>query len=117
MIQIAIALFLLGVTWLCPLHPAAVQLDQGSTEMVVVVDDQEYRCSQCNPLIFGMKINVNDASLEVLENLPSIGVHRAAQIVDWREERGPFKDIAELQDIKGIGPKTVTKIQPYIKLH
>jgi len=54
--------------------------------------------------------------------LPGIGAVRAASIVAYREQIGQegdgrraFRRCDELQKIKGIGPKTVEKIQDYME--
>jgi len=68
------------------------------------------------------KINPNDASVSSLVRLPNIGTVRAAAIVAYREnfnEKGsksrPFQNCNDLQKVKGIGPKTVQDIKPWLK--
>jgi competence protein ComEA len=48
-------------------------------------------------------ININTASSAQLEALPGIGPSLAAGIIAEREKRGGFKEIGELQDVRGIG--------------
>jgi competence protein ComEA len=48
-------------------------------------------------------ININTASSTDLEELPGIGPSLAAAIIAEREKRGGFKDVGELQDVRGIG--------------
>jgi competence protein ComEA len=48
-------------------------------------------------------ININTASSTDLEELPGIGPSLAAAIIAEREKRGGFKDVNELQDVRGIG--------------
>jgi competence ComEA-like helix-hairpin-helix protein len=71
-------------------------------------------CIDCNPLIFGERLDINRASIEHLRSLPQIGPSRAQAIVDLRQERGGFQSIEELDDVRGIGPKTLLKLMPYI---
>ena len=61
------------------------------------------------------KININTANSDELQLLPRVGPAIAARIVDYRKENGPFKTIAEIQNVKNIGPKTFDKIKDYIK--
>jgi competence ComEA-like helix-hairpin-helix protein len=116
MIQIVIATLLLFVSWGIPTKPATVEIENYGNDTVVLIEGQELWCEECNPLLFGEKINVNVASYDVLLNLPYIGEKRARQIVTWREKNGAFSSIEELEKIKGIGSKTVMKIEPYAKI-
>ena len=59
-------------------------------------------------------ININTASLEELQILPRVGPATAAKIVDYRKKVGPFKQKADIQKVKSIGPKTFAKIEKYI---
>ena len=59
-------------------------------------------------------IDVNRADSKTLEKLPRIGPKTARAIIDYRTEHGPFKSIEELDNVKGIGPKTIEKLRPFI---
>ena len=63
------------------------------------------------------KVNINQASTEELESLPSIGPVMAARIVDYRKDHGAFQSLDDLNAVKGIGEKTIEKLQPYIVFH
>ncbi len=58
-------------------------------------------------------ININTASPEELTLLPGIGKSKAVAIVNYRQSH-PFKSVAELTEVKGIGPKMLEKIQSQI---
>jgi len=58
-------------------------------------------------------VDVNAATAEQLTALPGIGPARAAAIVALRGERGGFRSLDELLDVKGIGPKTLARLRPY----
>lgn len=63
------------------------------------------------------KVNINSASAaEIAASLKFIGGKRAAAIVAYRKENGPFIDIDQLQEVKGIGPVVIEKIRPFIAL-
>lgn len=62
------------------------------------------------------EINVNTASQEQLVLLPGVGESRARAIVALREQRGGFKKVDELSDVKGIGDAALAKLRPYVKL-
>ena len=58
--------------------------------------------------------NVNSAPAAEIEKLPGVGKKSAAAIVAYRTEKGKFKTTKDLLKVKGIGKKTVEKIQNLI---
>ena len=59
-------------------------------------------------------LNINTATAEELETLPKIGPQMAQRIVDYREAHGKFAAVDALQNVKGIGKKTLEKLRPFI---
>lgn len=57
------------------------------------------------------KININTASLEELMELKGIGKVKAQAIIDYRNTYGPFQDISEIMNVRGIGEKTYEAIK------
>ena len=51
-----------------------------------------------------------------LTAIPWIGMELAQAIVNERSKRGGFKQINEIMDIRGIGPRLYKKIKPYVTL-
>ena len=45
-----------------------------------------------------------------------ININTAERIIRFRDDYGPFKSIDDLLKIKGIGPKTLEKLEPQITL-
>lgn len=64
----------------------------------------------------GVRLNVNLASAAELEGLPYIGPELAQRIVVAREAQGPFRAWADLERVRGIGPKTVDRLRPHLTL-
>jgi competence protein ComEA len=58
--------------------------------------------------------NINTASAAAIEKLPGVGKKSAAAIVAYRTEKGKFKTPKDLLKVKGIGEKTLEKIQNLI---
>lgn len=58
----------------------------------------------------GHPVNVNTASAEELAAaLDGVGLSRAAAIVDYRTQNGPFQASDDLRNVKGIGESTLEK--------
>lgn len=66
------------------------------------------------PASAARKININTASQSELELLPSVGPAIAKRIIEHREKHGPFRTAQELDNVKGIGEKTLAKLLPLI---
>lgn len=58
-------------------------------------------------------INLNLAQTSDLTEIPGIGPSKAELIINYREEKGGFKTVEELKEVKGIGEKTFEKLKPY----
>lgn len=61
-------------------------------------------------------LNLNEITLEQLDELPGIGPALAERIIAYREEHGPFARIEQLNEVKGIGERTLEKLRPYLVL-
>lgn len=62
------------------------------------------------------KININTASIDLLDKLPGIGPKIAETIVRYREDNGFFEKPEDLINVKGIGEKKLAKLLPYIRV-
>jgi competence protein ComEA len=48
-------------------------------------------------------ININSAPQALLEEIPGIGPSKAAAIITYRQEHGPFKKVDDIMNVPGIG--------------
>lgn len=55
-------------------------------------------------------VNINSASVAELDAVKGITPKKAAAIVEYREQNGPFKSLDELKKVKGFGDKSVAKL-------
>ena len=60
------------------------------------------------------RININTADSEELQTLPSIGEKRAADIIAYREEHGPFRIVEDITNVSGIGEGILSQIIDHI---
>lgn len=56
-------------------------------------------------------IDLNQADVNSLRQLPGVGPNLAARIVDHRNKNGPFAKIDDLQAVHGIGPTTLERLR------
>ena len=63
----------------------------------------------------GAAMDVNRASAAELELLPGVGPRLAAEIVRVRERAGPFRAPEALRSVRGIGPKKLAKLRPFLR--
>jgi competence protein ComEA len=62
-------------------------------------------------------VNVNKAdAATIAKALDGVGITKARAIVAYRKEHGPFKSVAELANVKGIGPATLAHNKDDIRL-
>jgi competence protein ComEA len=62
-------------------------------------------------------IDINNASLEELDQLPGIGPTTAQNIIDYREDNGPFARIEDIVNVSGIGSATYDDISDLITVN
>jgi len=61
-------------------------------------------------------VNINTASNEELQLLPGVGKVRADAIVTRRQEKGGFKSVDDLREVKGIGNSMLERMRPHVSL-
>ncbi|MCM3710830.1 helix-hairpin-helix domain-containing protein [Sporosarcina luteola] len=60
------------------------------------------------------KVNINTADVQELMTIPGIGPSKAAAILQYREEHGPFISPEAIMEVSGIGQKTFEKLESFI---
>jgi competence protein ComEA len=60
-----------------------------------------------------LRVDINKADVEELDELPEVGPSTAQSIIDYRQNNGDFRTVEELEEIPGIGPETLKKIEPF----
>ncbi|NQK45704.1 ComEA family DNA-binding protein [Streptococcus suis] len=59
-------------------------------------------------------VNLNTATEADLQTISGIGAKRAADIIAYRGANGGFKSVDDLNNVSGIGDKTMESIRPYV---
>jgi competence protein ComEA len=85
------------------------RLSEGAPRVVYTASLEQIQDESQDPL----KIDINTADAEQLEELPEVGPSTAESIVEYRRLNGEFRFVDELEEIPGIGPKTLEKIEPF----
>ena len=96
---VALALVAMGVHWLAR---------GGATGRLI-----ELERAPRDPLVF--RVDINEADWPELSTLPGIGEALARRIVESRAMDGNFADVDELTRVRGIGPKTLEQLRPYLR--
>jgi competence protein ComEA len=63
-----------------------------------------------------LAVNVNTATAADLERLPGVGPVLARRIVEFREARGLFRRLEDLQEVQGIGARLYRRLEPHLRL-
>ena len=66
------------------------------------------------PLVAKFQIDVNRAAWPELIQLPGVGPILAQKWIAERERGGPFRNVDDLSRVKGIGPRTLERLKPFI---
>lgn len=62
------------------------------------------------------RLNLNKATVGELQALPGVGPVLAGRIAERREKRGPFQQIEELREVKGISQKRMAQLRPLVQV-
>ena len=79
----------------------------GSSGRLIEID-------RAQPLEAQYQVDVNSADWPELAQAPGLGETLARRIVAERRAHGPYRDHQDLLRVKGIGPKTLDRMRPYL---
>ncbi len=60
-------------------------------------------------------LNINRATFDELEQIPGMNSRLARAIIEHRRQQ-PFESVDDLTDVQGIGPATLDRFRPYIRV-
>lgn len=83
-------------------------------DRVVVGPDGVHVAPAGDPLLVALPVDVNSADVTALAAVPGIGKARAEAIVADREANGAYRDVDDLERVRGIGPDTIAELAPFL---
>ncbi len=93
--------------------PAAFAEDASSEADAVVATSARRSSARKPPPV---RTNINTASSEQLQRLPRIGPALAGRIIEYRRVHGRFGSAGELNEVRGIGDKTMERLAPWVHI-
>lgn len=94
------------------------KLEQQKIEKCISPDDISLHNDACisDSINNSNKININNASKEELMSLPGIGSSKAEDIINYRNQNGPFTQIEDILNVSGIGENVFAQIKENITI-
>ena len=100
-----------------PAAPPLAHMDSVADSLLVAGDSAALeRDRRTKPLEVGEVVDLNTASEVELDRLPGVGAAKAREIVADRQRNGPFTAVSDLSRVPGFGVKTVSKIEPFLRV-
>lgn len=78
------------------------------------VEAREEQLEWTPPPVTRRKYDLNLATLVELERLPGVGFIMAQQIIEYREQHGPFQQVDDLLKVPDLTPYTLEGIRDYL---
>ena len=61
-------------------------------------------------------IDLNAADATTLDRLPGVGPVLAGRIIAHRAAHGPFERVEDLRAVRGIGPRLLERLRPWVRV-
>jgi competence protein ComEA len=88
----------------------ASRVSEGAPRVVFTASLEEVVAEESED---SLKVDINSADVEELDELPEVGPSTAEGIIEYRRSNGAFRAVEDLEEVPGIGPKTIEKIEPF----
>jgi competence protein ComEA len=99
----------------------------GAGRQLPAIGQQEFRAGQQQvaervsrensnvaPSEIRLAVDLNRATALELCLLPGIGPGLSARILSYRDANGPFRNLEQLDQVDGIGPRRLAQLRPYV---
>jgi competence protein ComEA len=97
-----------------PAAVAAVAPDLAGGDPVRQAARSRQAEERARPLAPGERVDVDHASAEDLARLPRVGPSLARRIVEERDAHGPFRSLAGLARVAGVGPRLLGTLEGHV---
>ena len=99
----------------CPKQDISACTDKGAS-IITSDENKPEELPDSNSEVENSKVNINNATKEMLTSLSGIGDAKAQKIIDYRNENGLFKSIEDLKNVSGISEKLFEQIKEFITI-
>ncbi len=99
----------------CPKQDISVCTDKGAS-IITSDENKPEELPDSNSEVENSKVNINNATKEMLTSLSGIGDAKAQKIIDYRNENGLFKSIEDIKNVTGISEKLFEQIKEFITI-
>ncbi|MFQ5842485.1 MAG: helix-hairpin-helix domain-containing protein [Thermodesulfobacteriota bacterium] len=81
-------------------------------EHILTVELARMEPEKC--IVFSIPLNLNEVEGEHLTLIPGIGPQLAQRIIQYRSQKGGFRKIEELMEVRGIGEQKLRNLERYL---
>ena len=99
----------------CPKQDISACTDKGAS-IITSDENKPEEVPNSNSEVENSKVNINNATKEMLTSLSGIGDAKAQKIIDYRNENGLFKSIEDIKNVTGISEKLFEQIKEFITI-
>lgn len=99
----------------CPKQDISACTDKGAS-IITSDENKPEELPDSNSEVENSKVNINNATKEMLTSLSGIGDAKAQKIIDYRNENGLFKSIEDIKNVTGISEKLFEQIKEFITI-
>lgn len=99
-----------------PLESVVPAEPKTALESVSTMDTSVLSEEQSEPDAPDYPLDINNATLDDLDELPKIGPVLAQRIIDYRTANGDFQFVEELMNVEGIGEGIFEKIKEFVEV-
>ena len=99
----------------CPKQDISACTDKGAS-IITSDENKPEELPNSNSEVENSKVNINNATKEMLTSLSGIGDAKAQKIIDYRNENGLFKSIEDIKNVTGISEKLFEQIKEFITI-